>query len=104
MVGFGIPTMAERLRIIAGNLGRVYAPAPMGETTDLRALIKHLRANSRRSLPSVRQLCAGVSPDDEKERLIICPVCGQMFDCRDQAYLEHHSSEEHAPRYVIRPS
>jgi uncharacterized C2H2 Zn-finger protein len=104
MVGFGTPTTAERLRIIADNLNRAYAPTPTEETGDLRALIIHLRANGRRGLPNVRQLCAGVSPDDEKEHLIICPTCGQMFDCRDQADLEHHSNEAHAPKYVLRPS
>ncbi len=102
MANFGTPTLAERLRIVAGNLGRVYAPAPIEEAADLRALIVHLRANNRRRLPNVRQLCAGVGPDDE--RLIICPVCGQMFDCRDEGHLEHHSSEEHTPKYAMKPS
>ena len=95
--------MAERLRIVADNLSRVYVPAPLQETDDLRALIDHLRANSRRPPLQVDQLCAGVSPDDERERLIICPQCGQMFDCRDRAQVEHHGVKEHAPKYVIRP-
>jgi len=95
--------MAERLRIVADNLSRVYAPAPLQETDDLRALIDQLRASSRRRPLNVNQLCAGVSPDDESEHLIICPQCGQMFDCRDRAQVEHHGGEGHAPRYVIRP-
>lgn len=95
--------MAERLRIVADNLSRVYTPAPLQGTDDLRALIDHLRASSRKRPLNVRQLCAGVSPDDESERLIVCPHCGQMFDCRDRAQVEHHSSKEHPPKYVIRP-
>ena len=104
MVGFGTPTKAERLRIIADNLSRVYAPTPTEQVTDLRALIDQLRANSRRRTLNVRQLCAGVAPNDDKEHLIICPVCGQMFDCRDQALVEHHSSGDHGPKLVVRLS
>ena len=104
MVGFGTPTMAERLRIVAANLSRVYEPAPLDDVEDLRAMIVHLRANARKRAPNVRQLCAGVRPDDESERLIVCPICGQMFDCSDAAHLEHHSREDHATKYVVRPS
>ena len=104
MVGLGTPTMAERLAIVAANLSRVYEPAPLEDVEDLRALIVHLRANGRKRAPDVRQLCAGVRPDDKNERLIICPICGQMFDCRDEAHLEHHSRQDHTPKYVIRPS
>ncbi len=58
--------MAERLRIVADNLGRVYAPAPLEEGDDLRVLIKHLRANSAKRLANLRQRRAGLSADDEK--------------------------------------
>jgi len=104
MVGFGAPSMAERLRIVAANLSRVYEPAPLDNMEDLRAVIVHLRANRRKPAPDVRQLCAGVRPDDKNERLIVCPICGQMFDCRDAANLDHHSRDEHAPKYAMRPS
>ncbi len=96
--------MADRLRYVADNLGRVYAPTPTEEVADLRALIDHLRANGPRRAMNVRQLCAGVSADDEREHLIVCPACGQMFDCRDRAQIEHHSSDEHRPNLVVRPS
>jgi hypothetical protein len=104
MSGLGTPTFAERLRNVADNLNLVYPLVPIPDSDDMPTLISILLANSRKRLPSVRQLCAGVSPDDKHEHLIICPVCGQMFDCRDVASLEHHSSEEHAPNYGIRPS
>lgn len=104
MASFGTPTFAERLRIIGDNLSRVYAPAPLEEANDLHALINLLRASWRNRLANVRQLCAGISPDDEREHLIICPACGQMFDCRDQAQVEHHSSDDHRPKLVVRLS
>lgn len=94
--------MVERLRYVADNLNRIYAPEPMVEADDFQALIDQLRAGERRGLPNVRQLCAGVASNEE--RVVICPVCGQMFDCRDQAQVHHHSSGEHAPKLVIRPS
>ena len=62
MAAFGNPTMAMRLRYVADNLSRVYAPEPMVEGDDLRALINQLRAGDR------------------------------------------HSTGEHAPKLVIRPS
>jgi hypothetical protein len=66
MASFANPSMAERLRIVADNLGCVYAPAPLEEGDDLRALINHLRATSGKRLTNVRQLGAGRSPDDEE--------------------------------------
>jgi len=41
--------MAMRLRYVADNLSRVYAPEPMVEADDLRALINQLRAGDRHS-------------------------------------------------------
>lgn len=101
MVNFGPLTLAEQLRMIAANLGRVYPPVPT-EETDLRALIANLRASGR--VRNVHQLCAGVSPDDEEAHLIVCPACGQLFDCRDRAQVEHHSNDDHRPKLVIRLS
>lgn len=51
--------------------------------------------NKGKPLPTVRELCDGVSPDSAIEHLIVCPVCGQMFDCRDRAAVEHHSEALH---------
>jgi hypothetical protein len=29
---------------------------------------------------------------------VVCPACGQMFDCRDTPQLDHHSSEHREPK------
>jgi hypothetical protein len=47
----------------------------------------------------VKQLCEGVNPDSPVEHIIVCPVCGQMFDCRHAAAVAHHSVADHAPLY-----
>ena len=47
---------------------------------------------------SVQEMCEGVSDEQNEEHLVICPSCGQVFDCRDKDQLEHHESEEHAPK------
>jgi len=73
-----IPAREERLRQIAAILGRVY--------------------DAGGDQPSVRQLCRGISPDYPEEHIVICPVCGQMFDCRDRQQVDHHSTGRHAPK------
>jgi hypothetical protein len=52
----------------------------------------------RRPGPTVKQLCEGVRPDNPVEHIIVCPVCGQMFDCRSQADAAHHMQDNHTPR------
>jgi hypothetical protein len=56
------------------------------------------RAATRRRLPSVEQLCEGVNPSNPIEHIVVCPICGQMFDCRDQGAVRHHSRDQHNPQ------
>jgi hypothetical protein len=49
----------------------------------------------RQSLPNVKELCEGIASDSPLEHMIICPVCGQMFDCREQEQVAHHSKPVH---------
>jgi hypothetical protein len=48
--------------------------------------------------PTVKQLCEGIAADSPVEHIIVCPVCGQMFDCRDQAQVAHHSARHRLPK------
>jgi hypothetical protein len=48
--------------------------------------------------PDVEELCEDADPRSEVEHLVICPVCGQIFDCRDEASVAHHGPEPHAAR------
>jgi hypothetical protein len=43
-------------------------------------------------------MCEGVRADSPVEHLLVCPVCGQMFDCRERAAVEHHSQPDHDPK------
>lgn len=56
------------------------------------------RAGQRRNLPNVEQLCEGVNPNNPIEHIVVCPLCGQMFDCRDQGAVRHHSRDKHNPQ------
>lgn len=77
------PSRQDRLNHVAGMLSLVYV-------IDLQAQ------------QSIQQMCHGVGPDDLEERLIICPECGQMFDCRDRDQVAHHSTDEHGPKLFRR--
>lgn len=72
-----IPARDDRLKRIAANLGLVY---------DLDGS------------PSVQQLCKGITPNSPDEHIVICPTCGQMFDCREAAQVNHHSDDKHEPK------
>jgi Fe2+ or Zn2+ uptake regulation protein len=37
------------------------------------------------------------SADEASEHILTCVVCGQSFDIRDEAQLEHHEREMHHP-------
>jgi len=54
---------------------------------------------TRHPTPTVEQLCEGVNPDSPLEHIIVCPVCGQMFDCRESAAVSHHSAPAHEPKF-----
>ncbi len=45
----------------------------------------------------VEDLCEGADAESEVEHMIVCPTCGQIFDCRDQLQLRHHGEDQHAP-------
>jgi hypothetical protein len=75
----------QRLKLIAGNLGSVFGAI----------------AGAR--LPSVAEMCADANPNDTEDHLVICPVCGQMLDCRDGAQLAYHNGDYHRPK-LFRPN
>lgn len=45
--------------------------------------------------PTVKQLCEGVRHDNPEPHIIVCPVCGQMFDCKDAEDVAHHTLPDH---------
>lgn len=47
--------------------------------------------------PEVVEICADADPRSPIEHFVVCPVCGQIFDCRDERQLEHHTEALHAP-------
>jgi hypothetical protein len=44
---------------------------------------------------TVEELCENADPQSEVEHLIVCPGCGQIFDCRDAAQVTHHAAADH---------
>lgn len=73
------PSRVERLHRLSAILSRAYAVE---------------------AEPSVKQLCAGVTPSSD-EHIVICPTCGQMFDCREKDQVDHHSNGKHAPKLFL---
>ena len=71
----------KRLRLIAWHLGIAYLPA-----------------YEHKSLPSVEEMCGSVIDDGTGEHLVVCPVCGQIFDCHDRAQVNHHKTNHHEPK------
>ena len=102
MVNLGQPTLQERLQILAANLHRAYSDAPLTKSDafagQMRRLFDLASGDEKKSLPTVRQMCAGIKPDHDVEFIVVCPACGQMFDCRDVEQVEHHSTEHRRPR------
>lgn len=45
---------------------------------------------------SIKQMCEAVSLTATPDPLIVCPACGQIFNCRDHTLLTHHNTEAHA--------
>lgn len=94
-------TQQQKLRIIAAHLHLVYSEGPLTRSDRFALQLQRLHRlgrDDKKPLPNVRQLCAGIKPDHEIEFIVVCPVCGQMFDCRNTGQLDHHSSDKHAPR------
>lgn len=55
------------------------------------------RPMKRNSHPAVEELCEQADPKSEIEHFVVCPVCGQIFDCRDEAQVRHHTEALHEP-------
>jgi hypothetical protein len=53
--------------------------------------------------PSIEDICEQSDPESDVEHLVVCPACGQIFDCRDPANLAHHDQPEHTP-LLVRPA
>ena len=51
----------------------------------------------RNSHPAVEELCEQADPKSDIEHFVVCPVCGQIFDCRDEAQVRHHTEALHEP-------
>jgi hypothetical protein len=47
---------------------------------------------------TVEELCERADPASPVEHLIVCPGCGQIFDCRDEAQVRHHAKAGHDPK------
>jgi hypothetical protein len=54
-------------------------------------------ARSKRET-TVKELCERADPASPVEHLIVCPDCGQIFDCRDGAQVSHHAKAGHEPK------
>jgi hypothetical protein len=45
----------------------------------------------------VAEECAKTDPSNELEHYVVCPVCGQILDCRDARQVAHHTEALHNP-------
>lgn len=45
--------------------------------------------------PTIEDLCEEADPKSAVEHLVVCPVCGQIFDCRDAVSVAHHGESAH---------
>jgi Fe2+ or Zn2+ uptake regulation protein len=54
------------------------------------------RRNNLRN-PTIEEMCEGAE-QSPVEHFIVCPSCGQVFDCRDEAQVRHHSRSSHEPK------
>lgn len=46
---------------------------------------------------SIEVTCEEVDPRSDIEHYVICPICGQILDCRDKRQVAHHSDALHEP-------
>lgn len=46
---------------------------------------------------AIEELCREADPASPIEHYVVCPICGQIFDCRDPVHIEHHSESLHDP-------
>jgi hypothetical protein len=47
----------------------------------------------------IRQQCQEADPSSTIEYYVVCAVCGQIYDCRDENAVIHHSTGEHVARF-----
>ena len=102
MVPLGSPTQQERLHVIAASLHLAYSEDALTASDAFAVQIRRLNrldyGQEKKALPDVRQMCSGIKPSHEVEFIVVCPHCGQMFDCRDLPQLDHHSNTNHNPK------
>lgn len=41
------------------------------------------------------EICREADPASDIEHYVVCPVCGQIFDCRDERQAGHHTDVLH---------
>jgi hypothetical protein len=99
-MNFGEPNRQERLHNVAEHLHLVFSEDPLTRSDAFASLLRRLYhlEDELALLPSVEQMCAGIKPDHGVEFIVVCPGCGQMFDCRDSGQLTHHSGDTHKPK------
>lgn len=47
--------------------------------------------------PLIEEMCEHADPLSDVEHYVVCPVCGQIFDCREQRQMQHHTEALHDP-------
>jgi hypothetical protein len=47
---------------------------------------------------SVEEMCESADPQSDIEHFIVCPTCGQIFDCRVEEDVRHHAHAVHKPK------
>jgi hypothetical protein len=45
----------------------------------------------------IDDLCKQADPASDIEHFVVCPVCGQIFDCRDERQARHLVDTVHDP-------
>lgn len=48
----------------------------------------------------VQELCQEADPHSDVEHFLVCPTCGQIFDCREDIQVRHHTTNRHGPLLV----
>jgi hypothetical protein len=51
----------------------------------------------RSPVPAIDEMCEQADPRSDIEHFVVCPVCGQIFDCREEAQVAHHTEALHDP-------
>lgn len=48
------------------------------------------------STRTIEQMCERADVTSPDDHLIVCPTCGQIFDCRETALVDYHGTKAHA--------